>query len=165
MNKKALWGLVILASVSAAPGAENGIRFVTQATIPGSSRLVVVAEGDFEPRSAGSYSLRVYGRANPDFPYDDFIAGTVRRRNGTLESVRFPDLDGDGSPDIVVIIRSAGTGSFLSADAFRLSDSTLSLLTSVSDLPKNADPVHALKVNLEKDAGAGAQPPAAKPPR
>jgi hypothetical protein len=64
---------------------------------------VVVAEGDFEARSIGSYSVRAYGAANPRFPFDDFIAGTVRPRDGTIDHIGFSDLDRDGSPEIVVI--------------------------------------------------------------
>lgn len=110
--------------------------------------MVIVAEGRFEPRSTGSYSLRVYAGSHPRFPYDDFVTGTVQPRDGTIEDVRFFDLDDDGLLDIVVVIRNAGSGGYLSADAFRLRNRVLTLLGSVSGLPKEADTIPALKAQL-----------------
>jgi hypothetical protein len=107
--------------------------------------VVVVAEGQFEPRSVGSYSVRIYGGTDPRFPYDDFIAGSVRPRDGGVEDLLFADVDGDGTPEIVVVIRSAGTGGYLSADALQLHGTTLSLVESVAGLAKDADPVRALE--------------------
>ena len=128
-------------------GADDKPRFLKQ-TLPGKSTTVVVAEGEREPRSIGSYSLRIYGAANAKAPYDDFIAGVIQPRDGNLEGIRFADLDHDGSPEIVVLVRSAGTGGYLSADAFRLRGTTLSLLASVSDLSKDADAIHALQEKI-----------------
>ena len=113
---------------------------------------MIVAEGRFEPRSTGSYSLRVYAGTHPRFPYDDFVTGTVRSRDGTIEDVRFFDLDDDGLLDIVVVMRSAGTGGYLAADGFGLRGRVLTLLGSVSGLPKDADPIAALKVQLANRA-------------
>jgi hypothetical protein len=137
-----------LLAVSTALGADEDSRSVRKAMLPGASTTVVVAEGDFEPRSVGSYSLRVYAGTNPRFPHDDFIAGVVRPRDGTVEDIRFADLDGDGVPDIIVVIRSAGTGGYLSADAFRFRGRALTLLASVSGLARDADPIPALKTKL-----------------
>jgi hypothetical protein len=122
-------------------------RSVTK-TVPGASTLVVAAEGESEARSAGSYSLRVYAGTDRRFPYDVFVAGTLRRRHGTLESILFPDLDSDGSPEIVVVTRAVGSGGFLAADAFRLRGTTLALVGSVYGLAKDADPVGALIVKV-----------------
>jgi hypothetical protein len=133
---------------------------VRKAAIPGTPTIVVVAEGDFEPRSIGSYSLRIYGGINPGFPYDDFIAGSVRPRDGTVQDVMFSDLDRDGSPEIVVVIRSVGTGAYLSADAFRLDAKVLTLLESVSGLEKDTDPIRALEAKLTKRAEPHAAPDA-----
>jgi hypothetical protein len=142
----------VLFGASAALGADGGARAVKQAVIPGGSTIVVVAEGDFEARSIGSYSVRVYGAANPRFPFDDFIAGTVRPRDGTIDHIGFADLDRDGSPELVVIIRSAGTGAQLSADAFRLRGTVLMLLESVSSLANDTDPIRALETKLAHHA-------------
>jgi hypothetical protein len=143
--------LIVLSLLMAIPptyGAEEDARAVRRATLPGASTVVVVAEGDFEPRSTGSYSLRVYAGTNQRFPHDDFIAGAVRPRDGTVEDVRFADLDGDGVPEIIVVIHSAGTGGYLSADGFRLRGQVLTLIASVAGLASNADLVRALKMRL-----------------
>jgi Periplasmic lysozyme inhibitor of I-type lysozyme len=72
-------------------GSERNLRFVKKFQIPGSAEVVVVAEGDFEPQSTGSYSLRVYGGTSKKFPTDDFVLGLVRPRNGIVEAVRFDE--------------------------------------------------------------------------
>jgi hypothetical protein len=126
-------------------GSEPDWRFAKTFHIPGSREVVVVAEGDFEPRSVGSYALRVYGGASQKSPTDDFIVGVIRPRNGTIEAVRFDTVDGDDQPEIVVITRSVGSGGYLSADAFRYQAGSLEWILSVSDLDKTADPLLALR--------------------
>lgn len=125
-------------------------RAVKTATYPQTQGAVVVAEGDLEPRSIGSYSLRLYAKNDPAFPYDGFITGIVRPRDGSIENVRFADLDRDGVPEIIVIMRAAGSGGFLSADAFRFQEKTLTLLTSVSGIEGDADPIRALVSSVDK---------------
>ena len=141
-----------------ANGAERNSRFVKKLQVPGSTEIVVVAEGEFEPRSIGSYTLKIYGGGSKQFPTDDFIAGVVRARNGTIEAVRFDDVDGDGAPEIVVIIRSAGSGGYLSADAFRYRARSLELIVSVSDLDKGADPIQTLRDKFKLSAGPQSVP-------
>lgn len=41
------------------------------------ARLAVVAHGEFEPASIGSYSLRVYQVDNPHYPFDRFSSGLI----------------------------------------------------------------------------------------
>jgi hypothetical protein len=156
--------LGILLAAPAAPAADEPARIV-RTVLPGTSTVIVVAEGQFEPRSVGSYSVRIYAGANPRFPYDDFIAGTVRPRNGAVEKVLFSDINGDGSPEIVVVIRSAGTGRYLSADALHLDRTTLSLVASVAGLAKDADPVRALAARIAIHAKPRAVPDAGGPRR
>jgi hypothetical protein len=114
---------------------------------------VVVAEGDWEPRSIGSYSLRIYGGRSEKFPADDFITGTVRPRNGTIEAVRFADVDGDNRPDLIVVIRSAGSGGYLTAEAFRYHDRSLELIGSVAGLYKTTDVIQVLREKLKASTG------------
>jgi len=147
----ASFGLLLLAALSY--GADGNLRFVNKVQIPGAHEVVVVAEGDFEPRSIGSYTLRVYGGTSKRFPTDDFVAGLIRPRNGTVETVRFSDIDGDEIPEIVVIIRSGGSGGYLSADAFRYQTRSLEFILSVSDLDKGADPVGALRDKFKLSTG------------
>jgi len=111
--------------------------------------VVVVAEGDFEPRGVGSYALRVYGGISKKFPTDDFIVGLIRPRNGTIETVRFADINGDDRSEIVVITRAVGSGGYLSADAFRYRARSLEWVVSVAALDKAADPIRALRDKLK----------------
>lgn len=52
--------------------AEPQARFARTLQIPGSWELAVVAEGDFEPRSIRTYSLRIYGGGSTHAPLGDF---------------------------------------------------------------------------------------------
>lgn len=143
----------ILLFIALAHGSEGSLRFVKKFQIPNAAEVIVVAEGDFEPRSVGSYALRVYGGSSKKFPTDDFVVGLVRPRNGTIEALRFADLDGDGRPEIVVIIRSVGSGGYLSADAFRYRTKSLEFIGSVSDLDKGADPIRAMRDKIKASDG------------
>ena len=126
--------------------AEEG-RYVQKRVLP-TSNVVVVAEGDMEPRSIGSYAIRIYGGANPAFPMDDFLCGIVVSRDGTVEDVLLADVNGDAVKEIVVKIRCVGTGGFLSADAFAWRNGKLLQCASVKDLKKDADVVDALRKQL-----------------
>jgi len=126
-------------------GAEADLRFAKRFQIPGFTEIVTVAEGDFEPRSIGSYALRVYGGSPKKFPTDDFIAGLVQPRNGTVEAVRFADIDGDDKLEIVVMMSSTGSGGHVSADAFHYESRSLSFVASVANLDRRADPIQALR--------------------
>lgn len=142
--RRALAAAVLLlaqAPLSAAPGAE---RFVESRKLP-SGQVAVVAEGDLEPRSIGSYSLRLYSGRSPEFPVDDFVAGVIRPRDGTVFKVLLADVDGNAPPEIVIVMQSAGSGGYLSADAFRYGRHSLSRVASVSGLAPGADPVAALR--------------------
>jgi len=139
-------------------GSEENLRFVKKFQISGSAEVVVVAEGDFEPRSTGSYSLRVYGGTSKKFPTDNFIAGLVRPRNGIVEGVRFDDVDDDDQPEIVVIVRAVGSGGYVSADAFRYRTRSLEYIASVSELDKKADPIQALRDKIKVSNGTRSSP-------
>ena len=119
-------------------------RFVQKIKLR-TGQAVVVAEGDFEPRSMGSYSVRLYSGENPQFPTDDFLAGVIHERDGSIEKVVLADVDGDGRDEIVVIVRCAGTGGYLSAHAFAIDKKKLVLRASVAGLAAEADPVSALR--------------------
>ena len=111
MNMKSgLIGLVCLASVSQVMAGDGAERYVKSHKLP-TGQVVVVAEGDLEPRSIGSYTVRVYSNSQPEYPTDDFLAGLVKERDGTVEDVLFADVNGDGIKDIVVTMRCVGTGS------------------------------------------------------
>jgi Periplasmic lysozyme inhibitor of I-type lysozyme len=145
MIKVALSFLGILLAARIVFAAEQEHRFVQKFRFPAAPEVAVVAEGDFEPRSFGSYTLRLYGGGSGEFPTDDFIAGIVRSRNGVIEAVRLDDIDGDNGPEIIVVMRAAGSGGYLAADGFRYRNKSLEWIGSVADLDKAADPIAALR--------------------
>jgi len=124
--------------------AADSERFITKVKLP-SGQTAVVAEGDFEARSIGSFSVRLYDTAPPGDETTFFIAGQVRARDGTVEKVVLADIVGDQRPELVVIVRSAGTGGFLSAHAFALDRKRLIFRAAVKDLPPEANPIAALR--------------------
>jgi hypothetical protein len=124
--------------------AAEADRFVQKIELC-SGQTAVVAEGDFEPRSTGSFSVRLYAGEKPQFPTDDFLSGVVQKRNGFVEEVRIVDVDGDEGEEIVVIVRCVGTGGFRSAHAFAVAGKSLVLRASVEDLAADAEPVSDLK--------------------
>jgi hypothetical protein len=141
------------APAGAADSPAAAERIVLEAVGP--AHRAVVAEGDFEARSLGSYSIRLYDPVDPQFPYDRYLAGRVMPRQGTLEAARWEDLDGDRRPELVVIVRSAGTGGFLHADAFVASGTTLELVATAQGLPKDADASSALRSKLGGERAKG----------
>jgi hypothetical protein len=124
-------------------------RYLKKITLPFGRGIVVVSEGDFEPRSLGSYAVRWYSVANPEFPFDDFQAGCIRPRpNGGIEKLLLREIDGDGAKDVVVLIRSAGNAGLLSAEAFGFKARQVKVIVSVEDLEANADVARALRLKL-----------------
>jgi hypothetical protein len=132
----------VLVMVSAAAQAED--RFLAKVKLP-TNQMLVVAEGDFEARSIGSFSLRLYAPAEAQDETTFFVAGLVRARDGTVEKVLLADIDGDRRQDAVVVMRSAGSGGYLSAQAFAIRKDRLAPIASVDGLAKEADPIAALK--------------------
>lgn len=125
-------------------GAVAQERFTSKLTTA-TGQTVVVAEGDFEARSIGSFSVRLYAAAAAPDETTFFVAGLVRARDGVVEDAILADVDGDKRQEVIVIVRSAGTGSYQSAHAFTIADDTLVLLSAVEDLAADADPVAALR--------------------
>ena len=137
--------LVMVTLVFAASSAAAAGRFVTKLSLP-SGQTVVVSEGEFEARSIGSFSVRLYQAAAPENETTFFISGLVSARDGVVEKVMLVDVNGDQLAEIIVVVRSVGTGSYLSAHAFSIDkDQTLILLASVEGLQSTADPVAALR--------------------
>ena len=137
-----LLSLTVLAAAAAlvtAPSiAQDAVSRVLQATWPGIGE-VVVDEGGAEPRSVGSYAVRVYAARRDIRPTDLFLTGLVRPRDGTLERLAFEDVDGDGDAELLVVMRSAGSGGYLAADALRLRHGVLSRVAGVEGLAPRAD--------------------------
>jgi hypothetical protein len=140
--------LGLLLTLCTTQAAENHDQRIHEADMPGGAFKVVVAEGALEPRSIGSYDLRIYAQTNPHFPYDNFVVGTVRPRDGVLESVLFSNLDFLGTEEILVVMRSVGTGAYQTIDGFRLEATNLIHLGTLKELPKDADPVDSFRAAL-----------------
>ena len=162
VSKVQLACLLLLCS-SLACAAEPTRHFVQKLALP-SGQTAVVAEGDFEARSIGSYSVRIYSTrsAQPDDDTTFFSSGVIRARDGTVDKVFLANLGNDGAPSLVVAIRSVGSGGYLSADAFTVGKNTVVLRASVAGLAANADPVVALKSSLQ---GAEAEMTPSKNPK
>jgi hypothetical protein len=80
---------------------------------------------------------------------DDFVTGTIRPRQGKIERVSVERVDEDAI-EIMVVIRSVGTGGYLSADAFRYRAKSLIWVASVAGLDKRADPLVALREKSQR---------------
>jgi hypothetical protein len=146
---KALFAITLAFLSSVSPGAAEPYRFITKVKLP-SGQTAVVAEGDFEARSIGSFSLRLYDAAPPEDETTFFTAGLIRARDGTVEKVVLGDVDGDQRPEIIVNVRSAGSGSYLSSHAFTFDKKRLIFCGAVQGLPPQADPVAALRKSIAK---------------
>jgi hypothetical protein len=140
---RATLAAALLATATPAFAADVN-RIVLNGSDEGLAVTAVADEGEGEPRSTGSYALRLYKSGDPSYPFDAFVAGAVRARDGTLEALKFADINRDGKNEIIVVIRSAGTGGYLSADAFRVQKGVPVLVGSKSGLAANADPVAEL---------------------
>jgi len=125
--------LIVLAVLFWGPVLADEYRYVKKISLP-DGRVAVVAEGDLEPRSIGSYSVRLYRADNPSFPTDDFLGGIILSRNGTIRDGIVTDVDADQIPELVIVIESAGTGGYLSADAIDCSVATPVVKARVTDI-------------------------------
>jgi hypothetical protein len=142
MNKIVAVALVLFASGTL--HASEAERFVAKIKLP-SGQTAVIAEGDLEARSIGSFSVRLYDAATPEDETTFYRTGQVRARDGTIEKVVVVDIAGDRRPEIVVIVRSAGTGGYLAAHAFTVDNQRLIFHSVVEGLPPDADPIAALR--------------------
>lgn len=114
----------------------------------------VVSEGALEARSTGSYAIRIYSvpGASPDDDTTFFSSELIRPRDGSIERIFLAALKDGDPPCLVVAIRSAGTGGYLSADAFRFTKGSISLQASASGLPADTDLTQALKRTIDRPA-------------
>lgn len=119
--------------------------FFKQLTLP-AGQVLIVSEGRGEPASTGSYDVRLYSGANPEFPLDQFIDGKVLPRDGSIKELKLLDLNGDKQPELIVIVESAGTGGNISADAFTINPQQgLDSFNHVNELAPTDDVIQALK--------------------
>ena len=134
----------------AQPKPTKTARFLQKLVLPG-KLVAVIAEGDWEARSIGSYSVRVYSTehaASDDEP-TFFVSAITRKRDGVIERVLLAEPAAGEPPNLIVVIGSAGSGAYLSADAFTVTGETIELRGSVHGLPAQADPVQSLTKDLQ----------------
>ncbi len=60
------------------------------------------------------------------------------------------DINNDGLAEFIVIVQAAGTGSYLSVDAFMLGNNEIKLVASVDGIETNSDILKVLKESLLK---------------
>jgi hypothetical protein len=147
--KSALFFLA-LCFISSAQGAE--VRYVKKIRIS-KELTVVVAEGDFEPRSIGSFTVRFY-RADDDeakrgLDVDDFAGGILLERDGQIEKVELLDLDGDSTNELIISVRSAGSGGYLSGFALGLKGKSVQILAQDLGMLQDADVASELRKMLQ----------------
>ena len=135
-----------------------GERF-TQPVPLAKGLVAVVAEGDLETRSIGSYSVRAYydEQASPGNETTFYTAGMVRPRDGTVRSAGPLAMPGRPRPVLMVVMQSAGSGGYLSAEAFAVEPRAVRLLARVSDLAPTEDPAAHLRRRLGDPASATRQ--------
>ena len=146
MNCKLAVTALLALTLAAGGVAASEPRFLKKVVVkPG--LVAVVAEGDFEARSIGSYSVRAYWNQEAKVGDDTtfFTAGVLRPRDGTIESASMIPTDAGNESWLVIVVRSSGSGGYLSADAFSISEHSVALRASVSGLRADADPVAALE--------------------
>lgn len=143
MMKK--WVFTLLLAMA---GATQAGELPRQLTLP-TGLVITLEQGSGEPASIGSYALRLYSGSNPRFPLDDFIAGIIMPRNGSLVAARLVDLNDDKQPELIVVAQSAGSGGYLSADAFTVTPEGIESYSQVMDLPPDSDLVKALRAPQE----------------
>ncbi|MEP6390511.1 MAG: PliI family lysozyme inhibitor of I-type lysozyme [Halioglobus sp.] len=140
--------LTVLTLFVGSATADESALFSTVLVWQGSGR-VIVSENSLEPRSIGSFSIRFYGGRNSDFPFDDFQVGAIFERDGVIESVQVVDIDGDNQDDLVVVLRTVGSGAYRNVDAFSIGLSEIVRMGSVSGVAPDADPIELLKQPFE----------------
>jgi len=141
---KAFTLLIVMFFIGALPVTASE-RFIAKIKLP-SGQVVVVSEGEFEARSTGSFSVQLYQAASVGDETTFFSSGLIRSRDGVIEKVVLEDINGDSQPEIIVIVRSVGTGNYLSAHAFTVGKyQQLISDAMVEGLESEADPVEALR--------------------
>ena len=107
-----LWCFAVVSGCTSAPVAA-GDRFVARFPLRGGF-VCVVAEGDLEPRSIGTFSVRVYRNLD----VGDYVAGVIARRDGFVKTAYRVARDGSTVDEIIVEVETAGSGRYVERLAF-----------------------------------------------
>ena len=114
-------------------------------------RVAVLSEGDLERNSIGSYSVVVF----KDAALIDFEAGVVFSRDGTIfqdngkPRVKFADITGDGTKELIISKLTAGSGNYLEVDVLRINAHSIRLLIRLN-LNTKDDEIAMLKMACQR---------------
>jgi len=137
-----LLSLTFLTSPARAQDLNDG--FSQGMNLP-TKQSIVVSEGTDEAKSMGSYAIRLYAAPGPSgLRFENFQDGKIVKRDGSLKKVELADIDGDGNPEVIVIIQSAGSGGYIDAEAWKVDKNKLMLLSTVGGMKPNINPVHEM---------------------
>lgn len=119
-------------------------------TLLPAGEMIVVEHGTGEPFNTGSYSIRLYSKPEAGFRLGNFSNGQIRSRQGFVDKLVTDDLDLDGNPEIIVLIRDEDQESYISADAYSTSGGYLKFMGTFTDLPHGTGPVAKIRENITK---------------
>ncbi|BET97230.1 PliI family lysozyme inhibitor of I-type lysozyme [Xenorhabdus taiwanensis] len=108
-------------------------------------RFAILSEGDLENASSGSYSIAIF----KDKDLIEFETGGVFERDGSVfedngtPRIKFADIDGDGTKELIVSKLTAGSGNYLEVDALKITKKNVKLLTRIY-INGNNDPIKSL---------------------
>lgn len=136
-------GAVMMAGVAMAEGPVE-----LQKALP-DGRIAMAREGGMGTNEARRYSLRIYGAPEkPDQTPTNCLGGLERPQEGRMERMELIDLNGDGQPEIVVVMRAPDSNMF-AAEAFHCDDQRLDMVASVKGLHQGeADVIETLRAKL-----------------
>jgi hypothetical protein len=138
------------ASLSAAPAFASGdCKFLKKVGLP-ERQTAVIATGDLEACSLGSYTVRIYSSENVQ-PGDDttfYRFGLLHERDGTVEDAFLANLGPSAPASLIVKIRSVGSGGHVSARAYVVNKSGIHPVAAIRDQQPRTDVVAALKKEL-----------------
>lgn len=144
-----IWVFLMMFLLVIPAHATQNDRFVSKIKHP-TGKTIVVAEGEFEARSIGSFSVRLYDAAESMDETTFFSSGFIRARDGAIEKLILADVDEDEKQELIVVVRSVGTGNYLSAHTFSVSENKLAFRSVVEGLAADDDPVTAVKLNIKR---------------
>lgn len=150
--KSRLYGLILTISITLFQTTPAVAREGVAVTLP-DKRVAILAEGDLESASAGSYSVAIF----KDEMLLDFEAGAVFSRDGSFfqddgkPRVMFADITGDGNKELILSRLTAGSGNYLEVDALDISGSEIRMVARVQS-DTTQDVVSVLKAACEHGA-------------
>ncbi|RLV60834.1 hypothetical protein D5018_05040 [Parashewanella curva] len=94
-----------------------------------SGQHIVVDVPQYEAASIGSYSVCLYGVAEPNFPFDNFTTGLIQPRDGVVIAVDIIEQS-NSQAVIQVTIQSVGSGGYRQKDRYRIYGNNLNFIKS-----------------------------------